>query len=76
MIICNHRKTKFLSIRMSPKSTFLKVGHHGSKTSTTTAFLQAVDPKVAVIMCGKGNTYGHPHEETLQKLADAGVDNL
>lgn len=63
-----------LQSQVQPTSTILKVGHHGSRTSTTTAFLKAVNPKVAVIMVGKGNTYGHPHEETLQKLADAGVD--
>lgn len=56
------------------KSTILKVGHHGSKSSTTKAFLSSVAPKAAVIMCGTGNSYGHPHEETLQKLAAAGVD--
>ena len=63
-----------LQSQVQPTSTILKVGHHGSRTSTTAAFLQALDPKVAVIMAGKGNTYGHPHEETLQKLTDAGVD--
>ncbi len=55
-------------------SDILKVGHHGSRTSTTQAFLQGVDPEVAVIMCGKDNQYGHPHEEILQRLANAGVD--
>jgi len=50
-------------------STILKVGHHGSKTSSTQAFLNAVKPEVAVIMCSKNNSYGHPHEETLSKLS-------
>ncbi|MBS4022985.1 MAG: MBL fold metallo-hydrolase [Dethiobacter sp.] len=54
-------------------STVLKVGHHGSRTSTITAFLNAVKPEVAVIMSGKNNTYGHPHQETLAKLTEAGV---
>ncbi len=63
-----------LQSTVQPTSTVLKVGHHGSRTSTTSAFLKAVAPKVAVIMCGKGNTYGHPHEETLANLAAAGVD--
>jgi competence protein ComEC len=63
-----------LQSRVQPTSTILKVGHHGSRTSTTPAFLSAVSPKVAVIMCGRGNTYGHPHDETLAKLADAKVD--
>lgn len=46
----------------------LKVSHHGSNTSTTEAFLDTVNPKYAVIMCGKDNDYGHPHRETLEKL--------
>lgn len=46
----------------------LKVGHHGSSTSTLREYLQAVDPSVALISCGKDNDYGHPHQETLQKL--------
>ncbi len=46
----------------------LKVAHHGSKYSTTEAFLQSVGPKVAVISCGENNTYGHPHTETLERL--------
>lgn len=60
--------------RIQPTSTILKVGHHGSRTSSTTAFLSAVEPEVAVIMCGKDNSYGHPHEETLTKLTDAKID--
>lgn len=63
-----------LRSQVQPTSAILKVGHHGSRTSTTQAFLDAVDPEVAVILCGKDNNYGHPHEETLQKLAAAGVD--
>jgi competence protein ComEC len=56
------------------KSTILKLGHHGSRTSTTQTFLDAVNPDVGIIMCGSGNTYGHPHEETLSKLATAEVN--
>ena len=55
-------------------SDILKVGHHGSNTSTTSPFLSAVSPSTGIIMCGTGNTYGHPHEETLVKLTNAGVD--
>ena len=46
----------------------LKCGHHGSRTSTTARFLKAVHPQYAVISCGVDNSYGHPHEETLEKL--------
>lgn len=55
------------------ESTVLKVGHHGSSTSTTYPWLRAVMPEYAVIMCGEGNEYGHPHEETMSKLRDAEV---
>ena len=47
-------------------STVLKVGHHGSKTSSSAAFLQAVDPQWAVISVGKGNDYGLPSDKTLK----------
>jgi len=56
------------------QSTILKIGHHGSRTSTSPAFLRAVSPAVAVIMAGAGNRYGHPHPETMGKLGAAGVD--
>lgn len=51
----------------------LKLGHHGSKTSTSGAFLNEVNPDYAVISCGMGNSYGHPTEETLNKLRYNGV---
>ena len=51
--------------------TLLKVGHHGSKTSTTPAFLAAADPKDAVISVGKGNTFGHPRFEVIERIGDA-----
>lgn len=51
----------------------LKVGHHGSRTSTTDAFLEALSPSIALISCGVGNEYGHPHAETIQKLNEASV---
>jgi competence protein ComEC len=56
------------------KSTILKVGHHGSTTSTSDAFLNAVSPKVAVIQVGEGNRYGHPNEEILRKLAANNIE--
>ena len=53
--------------------TILKVAHHGSKNSTSEEFLKAANPKLAIISCGKGNRYGHPHEETLERLEKADV---
>ena len=46
----------------------LKLGHHGSRTSTSQEFLDRVNPSTAVIQCGAGNSYGHPHKETMAKL--------
>ena len=54
-------------------STVLKVGHHGSKTSTSEAFLRAVQPQWAAISVGKDNDYGLPNEQTLKLLAQNGV---
>lgn len=55
------------------KSTMLKVGHHGSATSSTSPFLDAVSPDVAVISVGDGNVYGHPTNEALHRLVDIGT---
>jgi competence protein ComEC len=62
-----------LNARLDVESTILKVGHHGSRTATSPDFLRAVNPEVAVISVGKDNNYGHPHQETLDKLAAEGV---
>lgn len=55
------------------QSTVLKVGHHGSYSSTSYAFLWNVMPQYAVISCGRDNEYGHPHDEPLSRLRDADV---
>ena len=67
-------ENKILNRDYELNSDILKVGHHGSNTSTTSPFLNAVSPSTAIIKCGTGNTYGHPHEETLVKLTNAGID--
>ncbi|HSP78144.1 MAG TPA: ComEC/Rec2 family competence protein, partial [Myxococcaceae bacterium] len=54
-------------------STVLKVAHHGGRHSSTEPFLAAVRPQAAVISCGRGNEYGHPTEETLQRLDAVGA---
>lgn len=55
------------------KADVLKCGHHGSSTSTSPKFLEAVDPDYGIISCGEDNSYGHPHRETLESLEKAGV---
>jgi competence protein ComEC len=55
------------------QSTILKVGHHGSRTSTHAPFLSAVNPAWAVISCGRRNRFGHPREEVLAELQSAHV---
>lgn len=55
------------------KADVLKVGHHGSNSSTTSEFLSAVSPQYAVISVGKDNDYGHPTQATLDKFKNAGI---
>lgn len=52
--------------------TVLKVAHHGSRNSTSEKLVKAVNPKLAVISCGRNNGYGHPHGETMERLEDVG----
>jgi DNA polymerase III delta subunit len=62
-----------LLARGMPPIDVLKVAHHGSRTATTAAFVDAVRPKIAVASAGADNTYGHPARSTLTRLADAGA---
>ncbi len=57
-------------------SDVLKLGHHGSRTSTSRIFMESVQPNVAIISAGKDNSYGHPHKEVLDTLAGVGVPYL
>ncbi len=58
------------------KSDVLKVGHHGSSTSSNSFFLNEVKPTAAIISYGEGNSYGHPHSEAINRLVNAGVKNI
>lgn len=55
------------------KADVLKLGHHGSRTSSSQKWLDAVKPEIAAALCGKGNDYGHPHEEVVKRLDKMGV---
>ena len=57
-----------------PKTDVLKVGHHGSSTSSSESFLEQVQPQYAVIMAGKDNSYGLPTQETIDKLTNMGSE--
>ncbi len=54
-------------------STYLKVGHHGSKTASSLEFINQINPKEAITSCGKNNKFKHPHEETLTNLSKCNV---
>jgi len=56
-----------------PDVEILKVGHHGSRTASSPDFLAVTNPETAIYMAGEGNTYGHPHEETIQALSAIGA---
>ena len=58
------------------KAQILKLGHHGSKTSTTDEYIKAVSPQVAIISAGLNNRYGFPHKQTLETLAKNNVKPL
>ena len=55
------------------KSTILKVGHHGSKTSTSKEFLEAISPSYALIGVGKDNKFGHPNDEVIERLKERNI---
>lgn len=63
-------ETDILSSGADVAATVLKVGHHGSSSSSSEAFIDAVDPEYAVIGVGVGNDYGHPHKETLKWIKE------
>lgn len=69
-------ESEILSLGMDLKADVLKVGHHGSDSSSTNAFIRAVNPSVGVISCGANNDYGHPHRETMDVLNRHNVEIL
>ncbi|GAI31356.1 unnamed protein product, partial [marine sediment metagenome] len=61
---------KLVNSGIDLKADVLKVPHHGSKTSSTEEFLQAVNSVINIIQAGKDNKYGHPHQEVLERMAN------
>lgn len=64
---------EMLDLGYSVDADVLKLGHHGSSTSNSMAFLEAVSPQAAIVSCGAGNDYGHPHQEVMDRLAQLNV---
>lgn len=69
-------ETELLEAGCNVSCDVLKVGHHGSRTSSGYRLLYEAQPAYAVISCGEGNDYGHPHTEALSRLQDAGVSGI
>ena len=59
--------------RSWPQTDILKSGHHGSSTSSSSRFLEQLQPSLIIISCGKDNDYGHPHKETMQRYEKTGA---
>ena len=68
-----YAEKSILESRIPIGSTVLKLGHHGSRTSTSKEFLQAVSPQMAIYQAGERNSYGHPHREVLSLLSDLDI---
>lgn len=71
-----HAETELVARGAPLRADVLKVGHHGSRTSSHAAFLKAVSPRVSVISAGAGNRFGHPHPEVLARLEAQGTQVL
>ncbi|MDD7305710.1 MAG: DNA internalization-related competence protein ComEC/Rec2 [Peptoniphilaceae bacterium] len=83
-LLINIKGTKILSLgdlessyedKLRLKADILKVSHHGSKNSTSKAFIEMLDPKVSLISAGRNNSYGHPHKEVLDNLKGRKIYN-
>ncbi len=66
-------EASMLAAGIVPDVDILKVGHHGSRTASSMQFLQVAKPEYAIYMAGEGNSYGHPHQETINNLCEIGA---
>ena len=64
-------ETRLVESGADLKADVLKVGHHGSDTSSSYLFLRSVLPQIGIISCGKDNSYGHPHDEVIERFKQA-----
>ena len=67
-------EARMLTEGIVPDVEVLKVGHHGSRTASSIQFLQVAKPECAIYMAGQGNSYGHPHQETIINLCEVGAE--
>lgn len=65
---------RMLQTGLDLDADIFQLGHHGSRTSTTAPFLEAVDPSTSIYSAGAGNSYGHPHQEVVDRVEGAGGD--
>ena len=72
--VYSERKAEIKEVRCESGLEILKVAHHGSSGSSHAGFLEAFTPKLSLISCGKNNSYGHPHNETLERLEAVGSE--
>ena len=69
-----YAEQELVNARLSLKADVLKVGHHGSYSSTSQVFLDKVDPEYGIISCGRNNEYGHPHDAPMHRLERSEVE--
>jgi competence protein ComEC len=67
-------ETEMVESGFDLSADILKAGHHGSRTASSGEFLDAVSPSIVVIQSGEGNSFGHPHKESLQKYMERGLE--
>ncbi len=73
---CQDKRDEIKCRGMVLNSDVLKVGHHGSKTSTSRDFVERISPSIAVISSGENNRFGHPHKEVLEVLEKYGIETI